>query len=74
MPPRNTRTVAPATVGWTVVGGNSSVKYLTQDQAEAAARADLLATGGGELAVKRRDGTVRNQDIVARPDPPHSKR
>jgi uncharacterized protein DUF2188 len=73
MAPRNTRTVAPMTGGWTIVGGNTRVKYRTQEQAEAAARSDLLATGGGELAVKGRDGSVQSQDTIGRPDPPESK-
>lgn len=71
---KNTRTVTPSAQGaWTVQGGSDNATYPTQEAAEAAARADLMATGGGELAVKGRDGRVRNQDTIGRADPRSSK-
>jgi hypothetical protein len=73
----NRRTVTPkAGGGWTVeAGGPSIIKstYKTQAEAEAAARADLLGSGGGELAVKGDDGRVRSQDTIGRKDPRGSK-
>ena len=63
----NRRTVTPAgDSGWTVDGQGS---YRTQEEAVAAAREELLASGGGELLVKGTDGRVRSQDTIGRADP-----
>jgi uncharacterized protein DUF2188 len=71
---RNTRTVTPkAGGGWTVARGFEATTYRTQAEAEAAARADLLRSGGGELLVKGEDGRVRSQDTIGRKDPRGSK-
>jgi hypothetical protein len=71
----NTRTVTPKAGGggWTVQGGSDTRTYATQEQATAAARSDLMASGGGELAIKGEDGRVRSQDTIGRPDPRGSK-
>jgi hypothetical protein len=77
MASRSTRTVTPKDGGgWTVEGGGPSLMrstYKTQAEAEAAARKELLSSGGGELAVKGEDGRVRSQDTIGRPDPRGSK-
>jgi hypothetical protein len=74
----NRRTVTPKSGGggWTVEGGGPSFMsstYKTQAEAEAAARADLMSSGGGELVVKGENGRVRSQDTIGRPDPRGSK-
>jgi hypothetical protein len=46
--------------------------FRTQREAEQAARRQL-ADGGGELVVKGRDGRVRLQNTIGRPDPRRSK-
>ena len=66
----NRRTVTPAgDEGWTIDGEGS---YATQEEAMAAARAELLGSGGGELVVKGRDGRIRSQDTIGRADPRRS--
>ena len=59
--------------GWEATGARRSQEFRTQAEAETAARAELLATGGGELAVKGRSGRVRSQNTVGRKDPRGSK-
>ena len=63
------RTVTPkAGGGWTVGGGRRSRKFRTQADAEHAARAELLTTGGGELVVRGKDGKVRDKTTVGKVD------
>jgi hypothetical protein len=70
----NRRTVTPkAGGGWTVTGGTDTETYPTQAAAQAAAGADLLATGGGEVLIKGEDGRVREQNTIGRPDPERTK-
>jgi hypothetical protein len=57
--------------GWEMSG--SSDRYPTQQAAIIAARRDLLTNGGGELVVKGRDGRVRMQSTLGRPDLRRSK-
>jgi hypothetical protein len=57
--------------GWQVSGGIGIFK--TQRDAVAAARRELETSEGGELVVKNRDGKVRQQDTIGRPDPHKSK-
>ena len=67
----NRRTVTPRIgEGWTVDGQGN---YPTQDEATSVARAQLLASGGGELVIKGEDGRIRQQDTIGRPDPHDSK-
>jgi hypothetical protein len=65
-------TVGPkADGGWQVSGDSQS--YETQAVAEQAARRQLESSGGGELVVKGRDGRVRMQNTIGRPDPRRTK-
>jgi len=50
----NRRTVTPKAggAGWTVTGGTDAETYPTQAAAQAAAEADLMASGGGEVLVR----------------------
>ena len=41
----------------------------TQAQAIAAAKANLLKSGGGELEVKGVDGRIRSKDTIGKSDP-----
>lgn len=41
----------------------------TQREAIAAAKQNLLNSGGGELEVKGLDGKIRSKDTIGRPDP-----
>jgi hypothetical protein len=67
-------TVGPkAGGGWEVTGGAQGREFPTQAEAEAAARRELKSRGGGELAVKGRDGRVRSQNTIGRKDPRSSK-
>jgi hypothetical protein len=62
--PANKRTVTPATDGgWTVDGGPRG-NFPTQAEAAAAARRSLETSGGGELAIKGRNGQVREQNTI----------
>jgi hypothetical protein len=71
---RNSRSVTPKTGGgWTVTGGSDTEIYPTQAAAEAAAKVDLMASGGGELLIKGEDGRVREQNTIGRPDPEGSQ-
>jgi Uncharacterized protein conserved in bacteria (DUF2188) len=64
-------TVGPKTGGgWQVTGEQQ--QFRTQAEAEAAARRVLQQSGGGELVVKGRDGVVRLQNTIGRPDPRRS--
>jgi hypothetical protein len=70
----NRRTVGPKKGGgWQVTGGGSAGDFRTQGEALMSARQDLLASGGGELVVKGRDGMVRAQDTIGRRDPRKTK-
>jgi hypothetical protein len=65
-------TVGPKTAGgWEVTGDDQT--FRTQADAEQAARRQLASTGGGELVVKGRNGRIRMQNTIGRPDPPSSK-
>jgi Uncharacterized protein conserved in bacteria (DUF2188) len=65
-------TVGPKTRGgWQVTGETQSFK--TQREAEQVARRQLSTSGGGELVLKGRDGRVRMQNTIGRPDPRRSK-
>lgn len=65
-------TVGPKTGGgWQVTGEDQA--YKTQAEAEQSARRQLASTGSGELVVKGRDGRVRMQNTIGRPDPRRSK-
>jgi len=69
---RSTKTVGPKSGGgWQVSGESRSFK--TQADAVTAACKDLLKSGGGELQVKGRDGKVRAQSTIGRPDPRSTK-
>jgi hypothetical protein len=77
MPPVNKRTVTPHPDGWSVEKpGASRASSVHDTQAEAidAARRNLENTGGGELAIKGRDGAVRDQDTVRPGNDPRSSR
>ena len=56
--------------GWQVTGDGQT--YKTQREAEQSARRQL-ASGGGELVVKGRNGRIRLQNTIGRPDPGRSK-
>jgi len=58
--------------GWTVGGGRGSREYRTKAEAEQAARSELVASGGGELIVKGKDGKVRDKTMVGPADAPKS--
>jgi hypothetical protein len=46
---------------------------LTQQKGIDQARRELDKTGGGELQIKGRDGKVRDQNTIGRPDPEKTK-
>jgi hypothetical protein len=71
----NRRTVTPKAggAGWTVTGGTDTETYPSQAAAQAAAEADLKASGGGEVLIKGEDGRVREQNTIGRPDPTSSQ-
>lgn len=67
MAPANKRTVTPRDNGWSVEkpgAKRASSVHETQREAVAAARTNLKNDGGGELAIKGRDGAVRAQDTI----------
>jgi hypothetical protein len=65
-------TVGPkAGGGWQVTG--ESRDFKTQAEAVQAGRRQLQGSGGGELVVKSRDGRIRLQSTIGRPDPSRSK-
>jgi len=73
----NKRTVAPHLDGWAVKkdsASRASSVHDTQKQAIHAARQTLKNSGGGELAIKGRDGAVRAQDTVAPGNDPRSSK
>jgi hypothetical protein len=77
MTPPNKRTVRPHSEGWAVHkprAARVSSVHPTQKQAIDAVRQNLKNTGGGELAVKGRNGTVRAQDTVAPGNDPRSSK
>ena len=68
MTPPNKRTVTPHPEGWSVEkprATRASSVHDTQQAAIDAARGYLQHEGGGELAIKGRDGRVRAQDTIA---------
>lgn len=77
MTPPNKRTVAPHPDGWSVEkpgASRASSVHDTQQQAIDAARQNLANGGGGELAIKGRDGAVRAQDTIRPGNDPRSSR
>jgi hypothetical protein len=73
----NKRTVTPRSDGWSVEkpgASRASSVHPTQQQAIDAARRTLSNSGGGELAIKGRDGKVRAQDTVAPGNDPRRSR
>ncbi len=77
MTPPNKRTVTPHPQGWSVEkpgASRASSVHDTQQQAINAARNTLQNSGGGELAIKGRNGQVRAQDTVAPGNDPHPPR
>lgn len=67
MTPPNKRTVTPHPEGWSVEkpgATRASSVHETQQAAIDAARQNLGNSGGGDLAVKGRDGKVRAQDTI----------
>ncbi len=77
MTPPNKRTVTPHPQGWSVEkpgASRASSVHDTQQQAIDAARGNLQNAGGGELAIKGRDGRVRAQDTIAPGNDPRSSR
>ncbi len=65
-------TVGPKTGGGWQVSGDAQT-YKTQREGDKAARKQLANTSGGELVVKGRDGRIRMQNTIGRPDPRRSK-
>jgi hypothetical protein len=65
-------TVGPSAGGGWQVTGEDRI-YPTQADAQETARRRLTMSGGGELVVKGRDGRVRMQNTIGRPDPRRSK-
>jgi hypothetical protein len=61
-------TVTPARQNWKLVpsGGAKApdTKFRTQQRAADVGKRDLGKQGGGELAIKGRNGAVRNQNTV----------
>ena len=77
MTPPNKRTVTPHSAGWSVDkpgASRASSVHDTQGAAIDAARSTLKNSGGGELAVKGRNGVVRTQDTVAPGNDPRRSR
>jgi hypothetical protein len=73
----NKRTVTPHSGRWAVEkpgASRASSVHDTQKAAIDAARQNLQKTGGGELAVKGRDGAVRKQDTIAPGNDPRSSK
>jgi uncharacterized protein DUF2188 len=73
----NKRTVTPHQGKWAVEkpgAKRASSIHDTQKAAIAAARQNLKKAGGGELAVKGRDGAVREQNTVAPGKDPRSSK
>ena len=64
-------TVGPkAGGGWQVTGEGRD--FRTQAEAVQAGRRQLQGSAGGELVVKGRDGKIRVQSTIGRPDPRRS--
>ncbi|MDP9418174.1 MAG: DUF2188 domain-containing protein [Actinomycetota bacterium] len=77
MTPANKRTVTPHERGWSVDAPGAkraSSVHDTQQAAIDAARKTLENLGGGELAVKGRDGAVRKQDTIPKGNDPRSSK
>ena len=66
--PRNDRTISQRDDGqWANKrdgGDRATSLHGTQKQAADAARAQLKASGGGELKVKDEDGRIRSKDTI----------
>jgi Uncharacterized protein conserved in bacteria (DUF2188) len=72
MPAPNRRTVSPHGDRWAVEkpgASRASSVHDTQKEAQDAARQNLLNFGGGELVTQGRDGKIRAEDTIGRPDP-----
>ncbi len=70
----NQRWITPTADGWTISSSASpetfaGTTYGTPKEAMAAAREDLLASGGGELIVQSADGRTIRKDTVGQPEP-----
>ena len=50
-------------------GAERGFVHDTQAAAAASAKQHLLNSGGGDLAIKGRDGKIRSKDTIGRPDP-----
>ena len=50
-------------------GAERGFVHDTQAAATASAKQHLLNSGGGDLAIKGRDGRIRSKDTIGRPDP-----
>lgn len=77
MSPANKRTVGPRGEDWTVKKPGAtrvSSVHDTQKDAIQAARRALQNSGGGELAIKGRNGAVRQQDTIPPGNDPRSSR
>jgi hypothetical protein len=77
MTPPNKRTVTPPPDGWSVekpMAARASSVHGTQQQAIDAARRTLANSGGGELAIKGRNGQVRAQDTIPPGNDPRRSR
>jgi hypothetical protein len=77
MTPPNKRTVTPHERGWSVDrpgAQRSSSVHETQQEAIDTARQNLRNDGGGELAIKGRDGKVRAQDTISPGNDPRSSK
>jgi len=73
----NTRIVTPHSDGWSVQkpgASSASSAHGTQQEAIDSARQTLTKSGGGELAIKGRDGAVRAQDTIPPGNDPRGSR
>ena len=59
--------------GWQITGGVKPAEVKSQQARIDRARRELNQTGGGELLIKGRDGQVRDQNTIGKPDPRKSK-
>ena len=50
-------------------GADRGFVHDTQAAAAASAKQHLLNSGGGDLAIKGRDGKIRSKDTIGRKDP-----
>lgn len=74
------RDVSPSGNKWIVTapGRRQPIsEHRTQEAAERAAKEDLARHGGGEVRIRRPDGSIRDSDTVAPgrdPNPPRDTR